>query len=77
MRQPSKIPNAPLTEAGSDRKQILSATIYLKDIDDFAAMNAVWESRIVSGAAPARTTIEARLAAASLLVEVAVVASLS
>nr|WP_243700961.1 Rid family hydrolase [Paralcaligenes ureilyticus] len=49
----------------------------MKDIDDFAAMNAVWESRIVSGAAPARTTIEARLAAASLLVEVAVVASLS
>ncbi|ABE46284.1 RidA family protein [Polaromonas sp. JS666] len=68
--------DALLTEAGSNREQILSATIYLKNIDDFAAMNAVWESWIVSRTAPARTTVEARLAAANLLVEVTVIASL-
>ena len=35
-----------LTQAGSDREDILSATIYLKSMDDFAAMNNVWESWI-------------------------------
>jgi enamine deaminase RidA (YjgF/YER057c/UK114 family) len=69
--------DALLTEAGSDRARILSATVYLRDMDDFAAMNAVWESWVVSGTAPARTTVEARLAVQSLLVEVTVIAALS
>lgn len=64
--------DALLTEAGSDRALILSATIYLRDIGDFAAMNAVWESWITPGTAPARTTVEARLASANLLFEVTV-----
>lgn len=68
--------DALLAEAGSDRKRILSATIYLRHMEDFAAMNAVWESWIAPGTAPARTTVEARLALTSLLVEVTVVAAL-
>lgn len=67
--------DALLTEAGSDRTRILSATIYLRDIHDFAAMNAVWESWVAPGAAPARTTVEARLASESLLFEVTVIAA--
>ena len=67
--------DALLSEAGSDRAQILSTTIYLRDMGDFAAMNAVWESWVALGAAPARTTVEARLASPSLLVEVTVVAA--
>jgi len=63
-----------LTEAGSDRSRILSAMIHLKRMDDFAAMNAVWETWIPSGAAPVRTTVEARLASPDLLVEVTVIA---
>ena len=64
-----------LSEAGSSRTRILSATIYLRDMSDFSAMNAVWESWIEPGTAPARTTVEARLASASLLVEVTVLAA--
>lgn len=64
-----------LAEAGSDRTRILSATIYLRDMDDFAAMNAVWESWMPAGMAPARTTVEARLASSSLLIEVTVIAA--
>lgn len=64
-----------LSEVGSDRTRILSAAIYLRDMSDFAAMNAVWESWVVTGTAPARTTVEARLALASLLVEVTVIAT--
>lgn len=64
-----------LTEVGSDRTQILSATIHLRDMKDFDAMNAVWQSWIPQGTAPARTTVEARLASPTLLVEVTVVAA--
>lgn len=69
--------DALLTEAGSDRKRILSATIYLRDMSDFAGMNAVWESWITPGTAPARTTVEARLASENLLFEVTIIAALA
>mgnify|MGYP003447425373 CR=1 FL=1 len=46
-----------LAEAGSDKTKILSATIYLPDIGDFAAMNAVWERWVVPGHTPARATV--------------------
>lgn len=63
-----------LAEAGSDKTRILSATIYLPDIDDFAAMNAVWERWVVAGQTPARATVEARLAAPEYRVEIQIVA---
>ncbi len=65
-----------LTEAGSDLTRILSATIYLRNISDFAVMNQVWESWLPRGAAPARTTVEARLASENLLFEITVTAAL-
>ena len=64
-----------LIEAGSDKARILAATIHLKDMTDFAAMNAVWEAWLPQGAAPARTTVEARLASDKLLVEITVTAA--
>lgn len=67
--------DALLSEAGSDRARMLSATIYLRDIDDFAGMNAVWEAWVAPGAAPARTTVQAQLASPSLRVEMTVVAA--
>jgi len=67
--------DALLAEAGSDRTRLLAVTIYLRDISDFAAMNAVWESWITPDTAPARTTIEARLATPGLLVEMTVIAA--
>jgi enamine deaminase RidA (YjgF/YER057c/UK114 family) len=67
--------DALLAEAGSEKSRLLAATIHLKDIQDFAAMNAVWEAWVPAGCAPARTTVEARLAAPELLVEVTAVAA--
>ncbi len=64
-----------LKEAGTDNSRMLSATIYLKDMTDFAAMNAAWEAWLPADAAPARATVEARLASPHLLVEVSVVAA--
>lgn len=66
-----------LAEAGTDKQHILSATIYLKDIDaDFEGMNAVWDSWLPEGVAPARATVQAKLCEPEILVEVSIVAAL-
>ena len=65
-----------LAEAGSDRTKILSATIYLPDMADFPALNAVWEAWVSPGAAPARATVQAKLANPDYRVEISIVASL-
>lgn len=64
-----------LAEAGSDSSHLLTATIYLRDIGDFAAMNAEWEAWLPRDSAPARTTVEARMASPDLLVEITVTAA--
>ena len=64
-----------LAEAGSDKTKILSATIYLADIKTFAEMNAAWDAWVPAGHAPARATVEARLAAAAYTVEIACIAA--
>ncbi|GAA0835846.1 MULTISPECIES: RidA family protein [Marinomonas] len=64
-----------LAQAGSDKEHILSATIYIRDMKDFAAMNAVWDAWVPEGHAPARACVEARMARAELLVEISVVAA--
>jgi len=67
--------DALLAEVGSDRSHLLSATVYLKQIEDFAAMNAVWEAWVPPGTAPARTTVQAHLASPDLRVEITVMAA--
>ncbi len=64
-----------LAEAGSDKTKILSATIYLADIATFAEMNAVWDAWVPAGHAPARATVEAKLAAPAYTVEIACIAA--
>ena len=65
-----------LAAAGSSRENLLSAQIWLKDIDaDFAAMNEVWSDWLPSGCAPARATVQARLASPEVLVEIMVIAA--
>ena len=64
-----------LAEAGSDKAHILSLTIYLKDMDDYAAMNAVWDAWVAEGAAPGRACVEAKLYDPRVLVEMMVVAA--
>lgn len=64
-----------LASVGSDRQQILSATIYLKDMSLFAEMNSVWDNWVPSGFAPARACVEAAMASPELLVEISVIAA--
>jgi len=62
--------DALLREAGTDKSKLLWAQIYLPDMKDFAAMNAVWEKWVIAGQTPARATIQAALANASYKVEI-------
>ena len=65
-----------LEQAGSKRKHILSATIYIKDMKDFAEMNEIWDAWVIEGHSPARACVEASLARPELLVEVSVIAAI-
>jgi len=64
-----------LARAGSDRSRLLQATIYLRDMADYAAMNAVWDDWVPEGTAPVRACIEARLANPEMRVEIVIVAA--
>lgn len=64
-----------LAQAGSDRNKILSTTIYVRDMRDFAAMNAVWDAWVADCEKPARACVEARMARPDILVEFTVIAA--
>jgi len=64
-----------LAVAGSDKDHILSVTIYVRDMKDFATMNEVWDAWVSQGNQPARACVEARMARPELLVEMSVVAA--
>ena len=65
-----------LAQAGTDKTNLLSATIYLPDIATFAQMNGEWDKWVAPGHTPARATVEAKLAAAKYTVEIAVIAAI-
>ena len=65
-----------LAEAGSDRNKLLSATIWLVSMNDFAEMNSVWDEWVPEGGTPARACVESTLASPDFLVEIAVIAAL-
>lgn len=65
-----------LVKYGSDKRHILSTTIYLKDIAMFQDMNEVWDAWVEEGFEPARACVEAKMARESILVELSVVAAI-
>jgi len=65
-----------LQAAGTDKSRLLAATVYLSDIRHFDEMNAAWEAWVDQENLPTRATVEARLAAPQLLVEIVVTAAL-
>ena len=64
-----------LGAAGSDKSKLLSATIWLASMADFAAMNGVWDAWVDPGNPPARACVEARLAYPQYRVEIMVTAA--
>lgn len=68
--------DALLAEVGITKHRIVEATIYLADMADYNAMNAAWDLWVTEGQAPARATVEARLANPQWKVEIKVTAAL-
>ena len=65
-----------LAEAGTDKTKAMSATIWLSNMDDFAAMNEVWDAWVSPGNTPTRACVESKLAAPQFIVEIAIVAAI-
>lgn len=65
-----------LADAGSSKARILMATVYLTDMADYDAMNAVWDAWLPPGCAPARACVRvAGLAQPGWRVEIALTAA--
>jgi len=67
--------DALLARAGSDKSKIVSAQIWLADIRTREEMNMVWLAWVDPNNLPARACVEAKLASADVLVEIAVIAA--
>lgn len=65
-----------LEAGGSSLGQVVKATVFMKDLGDFSAMNAVYASYFATDedTLPARTTVEVSRLPRNLLVEIEVVA---
>lgn len=65
-----------LAAAGTDKSRLLSAQIWIKDIqNDFAGMNDIWDAWAAPGATPTRATAQCHMAKSGTLVEIVVMAA--
>ncbi|HTW78046.1 MAG TPA: RidA family protein [Terracidiphilus sp.] len=65
-----------LEAAGTSLNRVVKANVYLKDLNDFSAMNAVYASYFegASEGLPARTTVEVARLPRDILVEIEMIA---
>ena len=68
--------DALLARAGTDKTKIVMCQIFLADLADFPAMNAVWDAWVAPGHTPPRATVQAALARPEWKIEVVVTAAL-
>jgi enamine deaminase RidA (YjgF/YER057c/UK114 family) len=68
--------DALLERAGTSKSKVLMAQIFLADLADFPGMNSVWDSWVPQGQAPARATVQAKLAKPEWKVEIVVTAAI-
>jgi enamine deaminase RidA (YjgF/YER057c/UK114 family) len=65
-----------LAKAGADKTCIMQCQIFLKDIKDIGAMNAVWDKWVAPGHTPPRATVQAELGDPDWRIEIVVSAAL-
>lgn len=69
--------DALLAEAGLGKEALLQVTIWLTDMRDFDAMNAVYDAWVKEGHQPVRACVQASLASPDLMIEIQVSAALA
>jgi enamine deaminase RidA (YjgF/YER057c/UK114 family) len=62
--------------AGTDKSRVLTAQVWLRTIDDLAAMNAVWDDWVVQGKTPTRCCGKVEMNNPDCRVEILVVAAI-
>ncbi|HML38409.1 MAG TPA: RidA family protein [Bacillota bacterium] len=65
-----------LEAAGSSLQNVLKTTVFIKDMNDFAAMNAVYAKYFTEGSYPSRSAVEVARLPKDVLVEIETVAYL-
>jgi len=65
-----------LAEAGVSMKNVVKTTVFLSDMNNFAAMNGVYATFFEEGSYPARSAVEVARLPKDALVEIEVVAHL-
>ena len=65
-----------LARAGSDKRRLIMINIFLSDMRRFAEMNEAWDAWLDREHAPARATVEARMARPGFDVEMTAIAAL-
>ena len=65
---------AVLKEAGMDYENVVRATVYLSDMNNFQSMNSVYSGYFNSPHPPSRSTVEVRLLPKGALVEIDLIA---
>ena len=64
-----------LARAGTGKSSLLSAQIWLRTMDDFDGMNAVWDAWVVPGKTPARCCGKVEMADPAWRIEIVVTAA--
>ncbi|MCC6718925.1 MAG: RidA family protein [Acetobacteraceae bacterium] len=68
--------DALLAEAGTDKRHLLTAQIFIQDFADLAGMNRAWDAWIDPAHLPARATVQARLVDPAWRIEVTGIAAI-
>ena len=63
-----------LTEAGMTFKNVVKATIFLKNMDDFAVMNDIYASYLDADSYPARETVQVSCLPKNVDIEISMIA---
>ena len=64
-----------LAEAGTDMDHVLKTTVFLSDMNNFAAMNEVYATFFTEGSYPSRSAVEVARLPKDALVEIEVIAA--
>lgn len=67
--------DALLEQAGSGKSHVLSAQIWLADMNDYDAMNTAWDAWVNGVGAPVRACVESPMAKKHYKIEVMVIAA--
>lgn len=65
-----------LATQGATKAHLVSVTIYLRTVGDYAAMNSVWDEWVPAGHTPARATVGAKLIDSEYRIEIQATAAI-